>query len=544
MTNKPTSKLQIRADVISVLNSLNSQNVVDTNLFEAAISNLKRIENKPLMLEILSKELVSSNTEKSIHIISSMLVELTPKDLLEAKMFNLLSTKEVSDRSKYYIIDILRQLGKNIDYERLVDYLNEPDEIIDIDTKKLLKTAVINPEAQIDFMDFLTALPNKEKGLLIDSLTDDYSGDNLCNILSPIIYSDPTSEISRLAIKAMAKTKSNLAIEVLNWIIQTQEEESVVKLANASLKELKIAGIYFNSAEQFKKKALENSSKYKCFSSLVDGHGNQAFVVTRIKGEDSLSLFAVVINDETGISDCFGFNELPLEDFSRLLGKFFSTDIKIEVPFEYVKSELNKAEALSYKLNNTLKYEYVCFRMLLSDVESRNFKIEIDKEDSKQSQKSLEELLFSNIFSKWFVETSDNKIFEELVNKINSLNTPNINDISDLLEKFSTEIFDEKFLQLIDSRLLNMAYLISLSRDEPEISCLIKTLIDDEKSKNKFLDTILKKSLYEHYLKQKFIAKEKPSANLFKKRNTENKNIEIDKVEKIISIIEKSWCNE
>ena len=60
------------------------------------------------------------------------------------------------------------------------------EELINKETKQLLDTAIMNPEAQIDFMDFMSAISDEDKIILIKSLEEDYANDALANILIPV----------------------------------------------------------------------------------------------------------------------------------------------------------------------------------------------------------------------------------------------------------------------------------------------------------------------------------------------------------------------
>ncbi len=97
--------------------------------------------------------------------------------------------------------------------------------------------------AQIDFLDFVNALPEQEKEMLVSSLSQDYDGDNLANILIPVITSNPYSNISEIAIQAIGESKSPLAYPVLKNLTEEADDPKIRAIAQKSFSLLKLSGI-------------------------------------------------------------------------------------------------------------------------------------------------------------------------------------------------------------------------------------------------------------------------------------------------------------
>ena len=135
-----------------------------------------------------------------------LLKELVEQEKIEKILFEKLASPSIKDSLKTKLVDALRDIGKHIDYNEYVSYFENPDEIIDADTAKLLEDAIANPESQIDFLDFIVSLPEKEKEMLLESMIADYDGDNLANILTPLILSNPYSDLAQVSIKAIGET--------------------------------------------------------------------------------------------------------------------------------------------------------------------------------------------------------------------------------------------------------------------------------------------------------------------------------------------------
>ena len=99
-----------------------------------------------------------------------ILTELIEKDKLNDEVWDLIKSPDYCDQIKMVVFNMLKDLGNKIDYEVISGYFEKFNELINAETKELLETAIMNPEAQIDFMDFLSALTDDDKILLIKSL--------------------------------------------------------------------------------------------------------------------------------------------------------------------------------------------------------------------------------------------------------------------------------------------------------------------------------------------------------------------------------------
>src|SRR5574344_388050 len=152
------NKLQIRARLLSAIIGLQN-NSADRNFVGKTLTELRKIEHKSDVLDILQKEFLKENSQMRDYTIGFLIKELVPQESIENTFYSTLANPKISDMFKAKLVSLLRECGKHVNYEEFINYFDNPEEIIDADTVRLLEDARINPESQIDFMDFLTALP-------------------------------------------------------------------------------------------------------------------------------------------------------------------------------------------------------------------------------------------------------------------------------------------------------------------------------------------------------------------------------------------------
>lgn len=552
MQDKKLNKLQIRAEILNSIKDLCSTQQKSDEFIASIMLPLSEIEDKETILDILIKEITAPNPNSRFFTIVFLLETLIPKEMLEKQLWQLLEEPRINDETKAKIINILRDLGNQINYDKYLDYFENPDSVIDADTKKLLVTAISNPEAQIDFLDFIEALPEDDRNMLIDSLSSDYSGDELANIFSPLVYAAPESELCKYALGRLSESKSALAIEPLQWVSENSKDNEIKSLAQKGLKMLKLAGIQTQSTDGFYNQLLSSSTPQEAYLSLPDGHGSVGVLIHRKRPQDdSVQMFAVVFNEKNGILDCFGFNQITQEEFDRIVKKFFSNQEKITAPLSLIKSILNKAEKLSIKENRRISYEYICWKNIIRDIEgieNLNEFLTQNLEKRKITAENLKKLYTTALFDNWFFETGDNEYFDKLIVKLinESSAQDNAQRIIDDAESYImlefSKIWSEEALSKMKERLTFMAYLLE-RQGHKEWADLVYSMGFDNEILTEFLINIIKSSIYQFLLREKE-KYQNPliSTNIFSKRNEANNAlIKKDILEALIKQAESRW---
>ena len=271
------NKIQIKAEVLATIRAVSGT----TNPTPSLLTDLKNIDDKDSLFEILIKELVNADEHKSL-IICWLLTEVSEVEDLNNKLWNVIKSPDTPDRVKMIAFNMLKDLGNQIDYEVISGYFEKFNELINKETKELLDTAIMNPEAQIDFMDFLNALKDDDKILLIKSLEEDYANDALANIVIPVYLYYMGTPVGDEALKFLGRSRSQLAFHALENVKKYMPADIQASI-NKEISALKLSGIRVDNTEEFYGDILKESKPYKCYISFPDGHGNLAIIVSRIR---------------------------------------------------------------------------------------------------------------------------------------------------------------------------------------------------------------------------------------------------------------------
>lgn len=523
---KQLNPFELKHSVTELLQKLNS--VSDLQGCLTDFEMLDAQENKSQLERILFKELVNAQKEK-IPIICFMLEHFVPKDRLVTKFWETLKNENLQTEVKITILNLLRDLDADWSYENCEQYLDDGGSLLDENTKKLLNSAIINPEVQIDFMDFMATIRVQDKIALINSLADDFGSDELANILIPVFVSNPESAEGKEALKLLAQTKSVLALHTLEEMKNFATGELLQEIKR-SLSTIKIAGIREDNTKDFYKKVLSDSKPHKFYVTYPDGHGDVAMIFTRKTSSDKIRFVSIVINIENGIRDCFGFFEISQFECEKILERFLKDEKTVEINPETFKTILNNAEQTTIKRNQNkwkLPYEYVCWKNLLIDIDYDNETINeiIDNSilSSKVDADSINALSKMKISAHWFMDEKYSPEFEDLLKELNGCN-----DLQALTDKHFDKIFTAEEKKLWVDKLIFSAY-IKYTKGKDAQAGMILGITKDETVLNELFTNILKRSIYEYLTLVKY------------DKNVDSYGLTHDEIEDKIKFIESKW---
>ena len=475
MKLRDLSKLQIRSEVMLMLQQLNSLDEMSKEQQDNYLNKLRSIKDIDYVVEILVKELGRSDYKKG-QLISIFIQELGDLESLKDILWSYIKSPMSSDELKDIAGIILKSLGDQTDPEEFLNYLDDPKAIVDKETQKLLEVASINPEAQIDFLDFLFSLPESEQINLVSSLKEDYSSEYLVNIAVPALEAKPSIKLEEALIKILGETRSPIAIPALNDVLKYSKNEIIKKHAQKSLNMLKLSGVKLNQDNQGLSASpiTKTSDIYECHTNMTDGIGNQGFIISRIKPNKDILMLNVVINDVHGILDCFGFYGISKQDFSRIIEKFQEKSTRFLVSPEYCKLRLEEAEKINKENNLPISYEYAAWKSLLSDVSI------LENDFEKLSKKWISKDLINETallykfpdFQYWFFEEEDHSLINEtlpvLIKEICEKKEYFINNKNELktwlesnIDKLTSQVFNDEIKNIYKNRLLDLTYLLN-----------------------------------------------------------------------------------
>lgn len=550
MTEK-INKLQIRAKVLEIIKSYNTDDDFNSDLHAQNLAILTSFNEKTFILDILLKELITQE-EIFLEAIKYLLIDFAQLTEIEESIWSLLQNTQIPDKKKEVYLQLLRGLGGKVDVSVLMNCMQDFASVVDEQTQGLLELATVNPEAQIDFLDFLFSLKQQEQIQLINSLQNDFKGDELANVLAPCLRVNISNEVKQCILNVLAQSNSYLAVTPLKKFLLTNTNDDLKKTALKALNQLRNQGIDIENIEILKLRENEickESTFYKAFIGQVDGSGNQGLIFSRITEKKQIIMYSVVINVTDGLIDCFGLYQISLNDFEKVITRFKADDIVISIPASIAKYKLLQAENINIQKGTSLPYEYICWDVYSCDIDP----IAINYNDLKTNEikdytpEIYSELYDTESFDSWFFEYDDNIEVQNLINFI----VQNIkNDREDLLgeienkiEEIYYKVFSLNKLEEYSNMLKEIAYIFDKNKNISKANIAMNLSSDIINGETKFLKDVIRRSILQYLASiiAEDEATEENEKNIFSSQTSNKQEISVDDAYMLFVFLEKEW---
>lgn len=533
------NKIQQKAQVFKIIERLRNKSAVDKSIVLKTLDELKDLENADF--DFISRLLIKEADPKSPKNATGFIFiaeKLSPESFLEM-MLNELNSNRVDDEKKMFLINILSGIGVRFKPEEIGAYLSNPDDAINSETTRFLESAKIDPEARIDFLDFYFSSAKADRKDLLNTVSEDFEGDKLVNILSPLALTVDEMDTVMYCIDVMEETKSLLGVKPLSFLSHSTNEK-VSSRAKKILQKMRFQGVFDDKKlNKFYKDLLEDFEEPVVRISMPDGNSNFSLVVSRKTKDDAYFVLFVALNIFLGPFSCFGFSSITKDDHDTVINRFFTNSEQIFISPSAARKILDTLAIKRIELNKVIPYEYFCWDRLLDDVEVDDKELALVLNNGlsyvKINDGELKLLINSPFVQNWFYRYSkNNPVYSEIIDKILKLNEENISEIENLINAGKEEFWIKDNIKY---RTLYLAFCLK-QMGADDLADLYFSLPLDENKFNEFVLHILKRSIYEHFLNLRMPTP--VSKNIFRKFEPKKK----DDVSLHIDYIEKNWVED
>ena len=528
------SKIIIRSKIISIIYEFKASKSYSDKTIQKMLDILKEVEDKELVIETILREINCQNTNFDIAL--TFIAQNISKEIFKEQIYTCLKSKTTPDIKKVFLVNVLRDMQVNINYDDAAYYMEKPEDMLSLETELFVKLSSINPESQIDFLDFFFAISASDKVLLLQSIVEDFEGEELANILEPLLYVEPEADYIPDVISYIKTTKSYTALVALENIINNYPNSKYAQAAKKAHSELKISGMReIKTKADILREPLRGSVPLGFWGSLVDGCDNFSIIFARQKQDGMLAAFFTAINLRFGINTCFGFDNIDIEEFTTILERFFKTSAMVKLEDDFAIHLYKEAENLNRLTKTKIPYEYICWKNYMADIFPNEFNpeeyIEKHLEKNEINEETFENLLTSSYFDCWFLKENDNTYYDEFLNKV--VETKDIKTIDILIEEYIPKIFNDDFY---DKKLIYQALFLKFA-ELKDYSKTCYSLVENYEYRHKLYKEILRTSIYQYFLQKS--QNEENVTNVFAKKNNPQ-NIDFNEY---IEMIEAQWIN-
>src|SRR5215472_13613181 len=299
-----------------------------------------------------------------------ILTELaTGFDLRELEKF--VADPTVSDMAKLSLAPVLKELGSNIADDRIIEYLNDPDAAMRQMQARLLELVGQSELGAESVLEDVTSMPVERRLGFVNWLGQSRDT-RAAYLLIPLMEHQP-AKVATAAINALEQLGTAAAqqtIPALNYLITNSTNRQLKQQARAALGRLTM-----QSAPGVGDAAMIRTQHqlplYQARVSFVDGTGSQMVMISWHRPDGLLKGVNVLYQDQWGIKDCYGTDEMQVERWSDLVKEVEEHGfINFQVSLDYCRALIAEARAVNKRTRRKLPIAYSIWRPYLGETET------------------------------------------------------------------------------------------------------------------------------------------------------------------------------
>nr|BBH88775.1 hypothetical protein KTC_35260 [Thermosporothrix sp. COM3] len=398
----------------------------------------------------------------------------------------------VSDVAKLSLSPLLKELGSELAEDGLVEYLNDPVGAMQRMQMRLLELVGQSERGTEAVLVDVTSMPVERRISFIQWLGNS-NDPRAANLLIPLLENQPSKVVTVIidALEQLGAIAAPRSVPALRHLIATTSNRQLKQQARVVLGRLTMLTAPGLLDEMPEALTPADLPPFQARVSFLDGAGSQFILLLWKRPDGLLKGVNIFYRDQIGIKDCYGIDEMEMQQLSRITGDMHEQGIhSVEVPFSFARLLIMEARAVNKRTRRALPISYSIWRPFIEfEPISRKEKaslppailetLPLDEETRAQAQKGGDLYQLPEFYS-WYFETIQQ--LEPYINRYwnacSALEAPNasaklLNEgrsqeqvKQELLEELVTEalekLFDEKWRVLYAERLLRQAAVFQL----------------------------------------------------------------------------------
>lgn len=323
-------------------------------------------------LDRLDEEWTSGAREKVLHLLRTtdtkahsaaalILAELaTDFDLDELEEF--IADPTVGDLAKLTLAPVLKELDSELADDGIIDYLNDPEAAMLQMQMRLLELVGQSELGVESILEDVLSMPVERRLGFIGWLGGSQDP-RAVRLLIPLLENQ-SSKIVVAAMEALEQLGAAAAeesIPALNYLLTSSTNRQVKQQARAVLGRLTMQappGVALEGPQEL--------PLHEARVSFIDGSGAQMVMLAWLKPDGLLKGVNLLCQDEWGIKDCYGTDEMPLERWQELVSNMDGQGfISFNVPLDYCRALIIEARQQNKRGRHKLPVAYAVWRPLI-----------------------------------------------------------------------------------------------------------------------------------------------------------------------------------
>src|SRR6266566_4299147 len=307
--------------------------------------------------------LLRTNDPKAHSAAILILSELaTDFDLEELEDF--VADPTVSDLAKLTLAPVLKELDSDMADDGIIDYLNDPEAAMLQMQMRLLELVGQSELGVESVLEDVVDMPMDRRLGFINWLGASQDP-RAANLLIPLLENQASKVVTATidALEQLGPVASNQSIPALNYLLATSSNRQLKQQARAVLGRLTMHSTPGTEDAAMDEARQHQLTLYEARASFIDGSGTQMVMLAWQRPDGLLKGVNVLYQDEWGIKDCYGTDEMEVERWTELVDSMDEQGFgSFKVPLAYCHALITEARAINKRTRHKVPVAYAVWR--------------------------------------------------------------------------------------------------------------------------------------------------------------------------------------
>jgi len=352
----------------SILLALSRRDDINSETLSHYLTRLDEEWTKGARQKVL--QLLRSNNVSAHAAAMFILSELaTDFDLDEIEEF--ITDPTVSDVAKLTISPLLKELNSEMAEEGIIEYLNDPAGAMQQMQMRILDLVEQGEMGIQTILTDIVSMPVDRRLGFVQWLGSS-NDPRAVSLLVPLLEGQTGKMVSAAidALEQLGPVANQQAIPALNYLISNNSNRQLKQQARTVLGRLTMQAIP-GTEDGALEDAQQQLPPYEACASFIDGSGSQLVMLSWQRPDGLLKVFHIFFQDQWGIKDCYGVDEMSQEQWRELIAnirqKSFGCTL---ISFEYANALIVEARTLNKRTRRKLPIAYFVWRPLIEGGEA------------------------------------------------------------------------------------------------------------------------------------------------------------------------------
>jgi len=279
----------------------------------------------------------------------------------------------VGDLAKLTLAPVLKELGSDMADDGIIDYLNDPEAAMLQMQIRLLELVGRSELGVESVLEEVLEMP-MERRLGFVGWLGMSQDPRATKLLLPLLENQSTKVVLATieSLQQLGPIAAHQSIPALNYLIANHSNRQVKQQARAALGRLTMhSSPGTEDAAMAQVLQRQQEPLHEARVSFIDGAGAQMIIMSWKREDGLLKGVNVLFQDDWGIKDCYGTDEMEVEHWAELVESMEEQGFNsFEVPLDYCRAVINEARAINKRTRHKISVAYPVWRPLIEGADA------------------------------------------------------------------------------------------------------------------------------------------------------------------------------